>query len=66
MEQQKKLALNVAEAAVFSGVCRDMIYEAIRNGQLRARKAGRRTLILRSDLEAYLRNLPRLDLNRPP
>jgi excisionase family DNA binding protein len=61
---QNNLAFSVAEAAVHANVCRDLIYAAIRAGDLRARKAGRRTLILRCDLEAYLQQLPGLDLRR--
>jgi excisionase family DNA binding protein len=59
---QNNMAFSVAEAAVHANVCRDLIYAAIRAGDLRARKAGRRTLILRSDLEAYLQELPGLKL----
>ncbi len=66
MIQSKKLAFSVAEAAVHADVCRDIIYAAIREGRLCARKAGRRTLILRADLEAYLCNLPTLKLNSAP
>lgn len=61
----EKFAFSVAEAALFANMCRSGIYEAVRAGQLEARKAGRKTLILRSDLEAYLANLPTLKL-RPP
>jgi excisionase family DNA binding protein len=64
MEGSEKLAFSVAEAAVHADLCRDNIYRAIRDGDLRARKAGRRTLILRTDLEAYLQNLPSLALRR--
>jgi excisionase family DNA binding protein len=66
MDQSDKLAFSVAEAAVHADVCRDNIYAAIREGALCARKAGRRTLILRADLEAYLDSLPRLQLRAPP
>ena len=62
MDGSIKLAFSVAEAAVYAGVCRDSIYGAIRQGGLRARKAGRRTLILRDDLEHYLHQLPDLAL----
>lgn len=41
--------------------CRDKIYGAINTGKLRARKDGRRTVILAADLEAYLNNLPVLE-----
>jgi hypothetical protein len=35
-----------------------MIYQEIQTGRLRARKLGRRTLILAADLSAWLANLP--------
>ena len=37
---------------------RSMIYQEIQSGRLRARKLGRRTLILAADLSAWLANLP--------
>lgn len=40
-----------------TGVGQTKIYEAINQGLLPARKYGRRTLILASDLEAFLKNL---------
>jgi excisionase family DNA binding protein len=58
----EKFAFSVAEAALYANMCRSGIYDAIRAGDLLARKAGRKTLVLRSDLEAYLANLPRLEL----
>lgn len=46
------------EAVQFSGLSRSFIYEAMKRGELSARKAGRRTLISFSELEEYLANLP--------
>jgi hypothetical protein len=46
------------EAVQFSGLSRTSIYEALKRGDVTARKAGRRTLILFADLEAYLSSLP--------
>jgi excisionase family DNA binding protein len=57
-----QLGFSIKEAVFASGLGRDMIYAAIRDGQLKARKVGRRTLILRADLEAYLHDLPELQL----
>jgi excisionase family DNA binding protein len=37
---------------------RSSIYEALKRGDLSARKAGRRTLISFTDLQAYLASLP--------
>lgn len=48
----------VPEAVHFSGMSRSAIYEALKKGDLAARKAGRRTLISFPELESYLANLP--------
>jgi len=55
---QTPLAVTITEAVRVSGVSRTSIYEALKRGDLTARKAGRRTLIAFSDLEAYLVSLP--------
>jgi excisionase family DNA binding protein len=57
----QKIAVSVDEAARRADSCRDKIYGAIKIGKLRARKDGRRTIILVSDLEAYLKDLPALE-----
>jgi excisionase family DNA binding protein len=51
-------ALTINEVSERIGVGRDGVYKAINDGQLRARKFGKRTLILTSDLEAFLQSLP--------
>ncbi|WP_425998820.1 helix-turn-helix domain-containing protein [Caulobacter sp. DWR1-3-2b1] len=48
----------LAEAIQFSGMSRTSIYDALKRGDLTARKAGRRTLITFADIEAYLASLP--------
>ena len=52
------LAITIPEAVKRSGMSRTAIYEALKRGDLVARKAGRRTLITFTDLEAYLASLP--------
>lgn len=52
------LAITVADAVKTSGMSRTSIYEALKRGDLTARKAGRRTLINFADLESYLASLP--------
>jgi excisionase family DNA binding protein len=42
------------------GLCRDSVYKLIREGRLPTRKIGRRTVVLESDLQAFLESLPRL------
>lgn len=52
------LAVCVDEAARRAGVGRGYLYQQIREGHLRARKTGRRTLIALVDLAAWLEALP--------
>jgi excisionase family DNA binding protein len=55
---EEVLALTVADATRMSGLGRSTLYEAIGRGELEARKAGNRTLILAASLRAFLANLP--------
>jgi hypothetical protein len=57
-EELKKLAVSVEGAAVVADSSRTAIFEAIRKGELKARKHGRRTIILMDDLQLYLQQLP--------
>ncbi len=50
--------LSVVEACTIAGIGRTKIYEAISTGSLKARKYGKRTIILRDDLSAFLSALP--------
>jgi len=52
------IAVTVPEAVKVSGMSRTSIYEALKRGDITARKAGRRTLISFADLQAYLAGLP--------
>ena len=56
---------SVDDAARRVGICRDGIYSAIREKRLKAKKFGRRTLITEADLQAFLNELPDLNLGRP-
>jgi excisionase family DNA binding protein len=56
------LAVTIDNAARLSGRNRRRIYEAIRAGDLLARKDGRATLILVADLDAWLHKLPRVQV----
>ena len=53
-----KISYTIPEACEFTGLGRSSIYRLIEAGTLTPRKAGRRTLILREELEAYIRSLP--------
>ncbi len=54
----EKQGLTVAEASYVAGIGRTKLYEAISNGRLKARKLGKRTVILRDDLRKFLQALP--------
>jgi excisionase family DNA binding protein len=55
-EQRRSLAVDLAEASRLSTLSRRTLENYIRVKRLRARKVGRRTLILMRDLEAFLRS----------
>ena len=56
------LAVTVAEACNVASSSRSEIYAAILRGELRARKRGRKTLILMADLRAWVEGLPELKI----
>ena len=53
-----RLAHNIDEVSDVSGSGRTKIYEEIKAGRLKARKLGRRTLVLDHDLRDWLNSLP--------
>ena len=52
-----QLSLSIEEACAATGLGLTKIYEAVGSGALPAKKWGKRTLILKSDLEAFLAGL---------
>ena len=50
--------LSIDQVCGFTGLGRTMISKMIKSGELTARKAGRRTLVMRTDLWTWLASLP--------
>lgn len=55
--RMKNLTFTIDEACSLIGVGRTKLYEALDSGELPARKWGKRTLILKIDLENFLEKL---------
>lgn len=53
-----KMALSVIEAGKLAGMGKNTLYAAIKKRALKARMSGRRMIVLRSDLETWLQQLP--------
>jgi hypothetical protein len=52
------LAYTIEDASRISSCGRTSLYEEIKSGKLKARKRGRRTIILDEDLRRWLASLP--------
>jgi excisionase family DNA binding protein len=53
-----RVAYSVTEIVVISGISRDRIYAAIRDGHLAAHRIGRRLLVTEAALRQFLAALP--------
>lgn len=51
------LSLSIEESCVATNLGKTKLYEMINSGKLKARKIGKRTIILKDDLDAFLANL---------
>jgi excisionase family DNA binding protein len=54
IEPNERLAYSVDEAAAITGLSRDLLYDQMRAGNLAYLKVGRRRIITRQHLEAFL------------
>lgn len=55
------IAVTIKDAVKVSGISRSSLYEALKRGDLRASKAGRRTLIPFAELQNYMAALPQYE-----
>jgi excisionase family DNA binding protein len=52
-----QLSLSIEDVSNVTGIGRTKVYEAINQGLLPAKKYGKRTIILKQDLDNFLTNL---------
>lgn len=56
LDSDYRLALTMREAAKVLGICERSVWQAIRDGRLKAAKIGRSVRIRREELERFLRD----------
>ena len=53
-------AFAVREFCARYGICRQTFYDEIKRGRIKARKVGKKTIVLRADADAWAASLPEL------
>ncbi len=61
-----KLSYTANEASKETGLSRSRIFKALKENELKGRKAGGATIILGADLQAFLNALPAWQRQSPP
>ena len=64
MDYTTREAFAVREFCARYGICRQTFYDEIKRGRIKAKKLGKKTVILRADAEAWATSLPRLELEQ--
>lgn len=54
----ERIAYRPLEACKVTGIGRSGLYEALKSGALRSHKIGRKRLIMRDDLQAWIKGVP--------
>ena len=58
LKDEQPFSRTITQLAKDEGLSRGKIYEAIKSGQLPARKLGRKTMVLTEDWQSFVRKLP--------
>lgn len=57
MDAPQRITMTVQEAVSYTGLSRSFLHKIMADGQLKRLKAGKRVLILKTDLEDYLSSI---------
>jgi excisionase family DNA binding protein len=58
----RREAFAVSEFCERYGICRETFYQEVRRGRLRALKLGAKTIVLKTDADAWVATMPPLEL----
>jgi excisionase family DNA binding protein len=65
LEGAQPLSYTITSACNATGIGRSRLYEKIKSGEIPLRKLGKRSLILKKDLERFLESLPTVAATKP-